>query len=433
MRSSSALRLYDNGIIPSNDDGVSPYLGLLADCAARILCASDTSSMLNALFESVRVKLNLSVYFCYRYDGRNGLILEEHGGLTPTQSGAASHLALGQGPCGLVAADRAPHVFNRVRGSKDARLAYARAIGLAAYVGTPLMQGDTLLGTLGFGRKATMPFSRAEVQFLRAICSFVAIAKNRLRTELTLWETTCARDALAVEQTRLVDRIATLSRLSDTSAVASTLAHEMTQPLTAAANYIASAEMALGGLGDADILRRLVQARTQITRSAQIIAKARQLVETGTVANEHANLCEVLSDSLELALADHDGAAPAMIYDIDPSVTALVGDGVQITQVMTNLLRNAATALRGVASPTITVSCRRTQDGTVEIGVIDNGPGFDPEADSARFHQRATSTTGGLGIGLSVCRSIVAAHHGRIRAENTAQGGAAVYFTLPGQ
>jgi hypothetical protein len=76
MRSSNALRIYDNGIIPSNDDGVSPYLGLLADCAAQILCASDTASMLNALFESVRVKLNLSVYFCYRYDGTNSLFLE---------------------------------------------------------------------------------------------------------------------------------------------------------------------------------------------------------------------------------------------------------------------------------------------------------------------------------------------------------------------
>lgn len=433
MRSSSALRSYDNGIIPSNDDGVSPYLGLLADCAAQILCASDTASMLNALFESVRVKLNLSVYFCYRYDGTNSLFLEEHGGLTPTQSGAAAHLVLGQGPCGLVAADRAPHIFNRVRGSKDARLAYARAIGLAAYVGTPLMQGDTLLGTLGFGRKAAMPFSRSEVQFLRAICSFVAIAKNRLQTERTLRETTCARDALAIEQARLVDRIDALSKLSDRSTVASTLAHEMTQPLTAAANYIASAEMALCGLGGADILRRLGQARTQITRSAQIIAKARQLVETGTVTNDHANLCEVLADSVELALADHRGPAPAMIYDIDPSVTALVADSVQITQVLTNLMRNAAAALRDTANPTITVSCRRTSDGTVEIGVVDNGPGFDPEADSARFHQRATSTTGGLGIGLSVCRSIVTAHGGVIRAENTAQGGAAVYFTLPGE
>ncbi|PNB40165.1 hypothetical protein C1X73_37055, partial [Pseudomonas sp. FW305-130] len=75
--------------------------------------------------------------------------------------------------------------------------------------------------------------------------------------------------------------------------------------------------MALGGLGDADILRRLVQARTQITRSAQIIAKARHLIETGTVINDHTNLCEVLSDSLELALADHHGPVPAMIYDID--------------------------------------------------------------------------------------------------------------------
>ncbi|PNB02029.1 hypothetical protein C1X98_31245, partial [Pseudomonas sp. FW306-2-11BA] len=84
---------------------------------------------------------------------------------------------------------------------------------------------------------------------------------------------------------------------------------------------------------------------TQITRSAQIIAKARHLIETGTVINDHTNLCEVLSDSLELALADHHGPVPAMIYDIDPSVTALVADSVQITQVLTNLLRNAATAL----------------------------------------------------------------------------------------
>jgi signal transduction histidine kinase len=431
MRSNAALGLNDNGIIPSNDDGSSPYLGLLADCAAQILCATDTASMLSTLFASLRTKLNLSVYFFYRYDGATGLFLEEHGGLTPSQRAAAWRLSIEEGPCGLVAKDRAPHVFNRVRGSKDSRLAYARAIGLGSYTVSPLLHGETLIGTLGFGRKGGMPFNTSEVQFLRAICNFVAVAKSRLRTEKALAETTCSRDALAIEHVRLVDRVAALSRLSHATSVASTLAHEMTQPLTAAANYIATAEIALGSTGGTDILRRLALARTQITRSAQIIAKARQLVETGTVTSEQSCLCEILSDALELALAGSDGSPPAMIYDIDPSITYLVADRVQITQVMTNLLRNAATALQGTQAPTITVSCHRIGNGLIEIGVTDNGPGFDPAADSRCFGQAVKSTTGGLGIGLSVCRSIVVAHGGTIRNANPTDGGAAIFFTLP--
>lgn len=431
MRSNAALRFYDNSIIPSNDESSSPYLGLLADCASQILCATDTASMLNTLFETVRIKLNLSVYFCYRFDGENGLFLEEHGGLTAAQSAAAWRLALGEGPCGLVAADRSPHVFNRVRGSKDSRLAYARAIGLGAYAGTPLLHGETLLGTLGFGRKVAMPFTKAEIQFLRAICSFVAIAKNRLHTEQTLLETTCARDALAIEQVRLNDRVAALSRLSQASSVASTLAHEMTQPLTAAANYIASAEMALGGAGGGDILRGLALARTQITRSAQIIAKARQLVETGTITNEYADLCQILSDSVELAFAGREGPLPAMTYDLDPTITSILGDGVQITQVLTNLLRNAATAVRDVAVPTITLSCVRAPDGSIEIGVTDNGPGFPAIPEERRFSGQCGSTTGGLGIGLSLCDAIIAAHGGTMRIRNGAVRGASVIISLP--
>lgn len=431
MRSSVALRLHDNGIIPSNDDGSNPYLGILAECTAQILSATDTTSMLSTLFKSLRTKLNLSVYLFYRYDGASNLFLEDHGGLTPSQRAAAWRFSVNEGPCGLVAKDRSPHVFNRVRGSKDPRLAYARAIGLGSYAVSPLLHGETLLGTLGFGRKGGMPFNTSEVQFLRTISNFVAIARSRLLMEKALVETTRSRDALAAEQVRLVDRVAALSRLSQATSVASTLAHEMTQPLTAAANYIATAEIALGGAGGADILRRLTLARTQITRSAQIIAKARQLVETGTVTSEQSALCEILSDALELALAGNDGWMPAMIYDIDPSITYLIADRVQITQVMTNLLRNAATALRGVHTPTITVSCNRIDNGLVEIGVTDNGPGFESSTDGVRFDQAIKSTTGGLGIGLSVCKSIITAHGGTIRSANAATGGAAIFFTLP--
>jgi two-component system sensor kinase FixL len=96
-----------------------------------------------------------------------------------------------------------------------------------------------------------------------------------------------------------------------------------------------------------------------------------------------------------------------------------------------NLARNACQATGGVESPRILVSSRSVAPGLVEVCVRDNGRGLDAEAKTNLFTAFSKSTTGGLGLGSSICRTIVEAHDGRIWAENNEGGGASFYFTLP--
>lgn len=431
MHVNLALRQDNSGSAPWHAMRSTEYLELLADCSAALLHVGDMTSLLKAAFDAIHTPLELDVYFTCRFDNTRRPIFEGYGGLTPTQIGLARCFALHELVCGSVTSRSAPCVCNHIRGTRDPRLAFARAIGLTGYVGTPLVHGDMVLGTLCFGRKDGRPFGAEEVQFLRSLSSFVAVAMHRLRTEQALQESARAQVMLAKEQGRLVDRITALSRLSTSSAVASTLAHEMTQPLTAAANYIATAEIALHDHGESEVLDRLALARGQLMRSSEIIARARQLAETGAVSSEILSLRDIFAEALDLACAGSAQPRPHIRFDLVSQDADLFADRVQITQVMTNLLRNAITALRDVAAPCIMLSCRPADDDMLEIGITDNGPGFATQHDATRFCGFVDSTTGGMGMGLSLCQMIVTAHGGDIRAENLPGGGAAVFFTVP--
>lgn len=174
------------------------YLTILAGAAERLLAAGDPAAMVDDLFALIRDELRLDVFFNYRLDG-DALRLEAHAGLTAAQAAAAESLRLGQAVCGCVARDRQRVHATAIQGSDDPMLAFVRDVGLDAYACTPLIHDQTLLGTLGFGRRWAAQFSEDELSLIHTLCHFVALAKDRLRTQAELAERVAERDRLLSE------------------------------------------------------------------------------------------------------------------------------------------------------------------------------------------------------------------------------------------
>jgi len=174
------------------------YLGLVGGVAERLLAAHDPAAMVDELFALIRDELQLDVFFNYRRSG-DRLVLEASGGLTEAEAAAAATLALGEAVCGCVARDAQPRHMVAVQASDEPLAAFVRGMGIDAYVCTPLLHGDEVIGTLGFGRRWTDRFSDDELRFIHNICHYAALAKYRLRTEAALRESVRQREQLLAE------------------------------------------------------------------------------------------------------------------------------------------------------------------------------------------------------------------------------------------
>lgn len=399
----------------------SRLLELLAECAAKMLAASDPRRMIDYLFERVRQELQIDVYFHYLVDGESGLRLEGSGGLTAEQIALGQRLAFGQAVCGVVARDRVPCLAENVLASADPMTEFIRGVGLDSYACTPLIHGETLIGTLGFGRRASVPFSGAELQFLRTICSYVAVARNRLDVQAEMMATIQAHETLAGEQARLIERLSAQPVSSDLSMIA----HEIAQPLSAASNYIVVVQRALEGLGGAAGLAELSQARIEIDRCSQIVSRMRRLLQSGEINAEFVNVEMLLEDALRMVRAGRPEAEALVSTNIDPGVGDILGDRIQLVQVIANLVRNAIEAGRADDASRVMLHARLIGDW-VEVAVDDNGPGFAGDA----LPEPGVSTTGGSGVGLSVVRRILSAHDSGMQVGRSEDGGASITFRL---
>lgn len=231
---------------------------------------------------------------------------------------------------------------------------------------------------------------------------------------------------------QLRDQIAHMSRVEAMSVMASTIAHELNQPLTAASNYVAAARIAMRQRADADpaMLALLVKAGEQIGLTAKIMARARDMVANGTAGEHSALLAEIVEDAVALVQVVNPDSPVTLVERLDPDAPRVAADKVQIQQVLLNLLRNACEAAAGREAPRVTVSSRREANGMVRICVEDNGPGIPAELGDI-FSPFASSKRAGLGLGLSICRAIVDSYGGRIWSDTSGTAGAAVCFTLP--
>lgn len=217
------------------------------------------------------------------------------------------------------------------------------------------------------------------------------------------------------------------SRLTMVGEVASTIAHEVNQPLGAVSNYLQVAQMLIS---DPASLRILEKAAEQAQRAAETVRKVKAFASNRGVEPTPATLRPVVEDSLSLALLGSAGKSVTTEIDIPESLPQVIIDRVQIQQVLLNLFRNAVEAMANSDIRTISVQARPS-GAMVEISVVDSGPGIADGAWEKLFQPFATTKADGTGLGLSTSRSIIQAHGGHLRAQKGAGGGAVFSFTLP--
>lgn len=225
-----------------------------------------------------------------------------------------------------------------------------------------------------------------------------------------------------------------VSRLTEMGQMASALAHEINQPLTAVTNYLEAARRMLARTDAAAGTRAasiLENASAQVVRATQIIHRLREFVRKGESDRRPAPIGMLVEEASALALIGARDRGAKVDLRIAAELPEIAVDRIQIEQVVVNLVRNAIEAMEGGARQELTVTAAPGVDGGVEISVADTGPGIAPQAAERLFQPFVTTKQNGMGIGLSICRAIVEAHGGALRAEPNPAGGTIFRFTLP--
>lgn len=224
-----------------------------------------------------------------------------------------------------------------------------------------------------------------------------------------------------------------VSRVSAMGTMASTLAHELNQPITAVANYVEAVRDLLANPDPADIpmIRdALDDTANEALRAGHIVRRLRDFVARGEVEKTIEKLPLLINEAAVLGLmgAREKGVEPR--FDLDPYASPVLVDKVQIQQVLINLIRNAVEAMATSPVRQLTVTSRPDQRGFVRVIVADTGPGVAPEVAEQLFTAFVSTKVEGMGLGLSICRTIVEANGGRIWMEPREGGGTAFHFTL---
>ncbi|WP_342643948.1 PAS domain-containing sensor histidine kinase [Rhodoligotrophos ferricapiens] len=282
--------------------------------------------------------------------------------------------------------------------------------------------GRVVVGERKDGSTFPMELSVGEMKSAerRYFTGFVRDLTERQKTETRLQE--------------LQSELVHISRLTAMGEMASTLAHELNQPLSAIANYLKGArrllekrrEPELELIGDA-----MQKAADQALRAGQIIRRLRDFVARGESDPRIESLAKLMEEASALALVGAKEEGVRVRLRLDPNCDRILADRVQIQQVLINLMRNAMEAMANAERRELTVSSRQIEGDMVEISVADTGMGLTEDATRQLFQPFFTTKRHGMGVGLSISRTIIEAHGGQIGAEPNLGGGTIFRFTVP--
>lgn len=225
-----------------------------------------------------------------------------------------------------------------------------------------------------------------------------------------------------------------ISRLSDMGQLASALAHELNQPLTAIANYAQASRLLLAGGSPADPARLVDLSEKvidQAERAGQIIRRLRGFVEKREIERLPHDLNRLVEEACALALVGARDEGVNVVYNFVRDLPPVEVDKVQIQQVVVNLVRNAIEATRSTDRRELIVTTARRAPDLIAMTVRDSGAGIAPEIADRLFQPFVTTKKGGMGVGLSICLSIAEAHGGQLTAGPADGGGTVFQLTLP--
>jgi len=388
---------------------------LLWEAAALLLTADDPDAMLHGLFGRVASHFGLDAYFNFMVDDAGDALrlASCHG--VPDEALAGLHrLEFGQAICGAVARSREAITATCIQSSDDPRVQLAKSLGLRAYTCNPLLAGGRLLGTLSFASRGRDDFDPDEVEFLRTISRYVAVAYERLHL---------------IRELRAADR-----KKDDFIAL---LAHELRNPLAPIRNGLQVLRLADGDPA-AQARAREMMAR-QLTHMVRLIDdlldvsrinRNKMELRKGRVA-----LADVVAAAVETARPALDAAGHELTVTLPGGPVHLDADLTRLAQVFSNLLTNSAKYTPPGGRVWLAAERR---DGRVEVAVRDTGIGipagslrtiFDMFSQVDRAVERST---GGLGIGLALVKGLVEMHGGTVAAASPGEGAGSTFtVTLP--
>jgi len=260
----------------------------------------------------------------------------------------------------------------------------------------------------------------AKVSENRIFTGFIRDLTERQLTELRLQD--------------LQSELAHVRRVSEMSTLATSLAHEINQPLTAIANYSETARIILASLPTSDQNERLSgileACGDQVLRAGEIVRRLRDFISHGQTSYRPESLVRLITEANALALVGTREHGIEVDIDLDPNAEEVLADRIQVQQVLVNLIRNAIDAMLNSERRHLLIRTR-AEDKFVNISVEDSGSGLDDGVARKLFQPFVTSKKSGMGVGLSICRTIVEAHGGKIWFEPAPNRGTVFHFTLP--
>jgi signal transduction histidine kinase/ABC-type uncharacterized transport system substrate-binding protein len=276
-------------------------------------------------------------------------------------------------------------------------------------------------------------WERYRWQILGALA--IILAQAALIAALLLQRRRRQRAELAVQQHRV--ELAHAGRLATMGELTASIAHEVNQPLGAILANVDAAEMLLESdeVRLEDVRQILADIRKDDLRANEVIRRLRTLLAKQEMVRKPVDLNDSVSEVLRLLDAEARRRQVELVAELDPARAKVLGDRVHLQQVLLNLVVNAMDAMADthLSQRRITVRTELRPDGNVEVAVSDHGHGIAPERLPKLFDSFFTTKGRGMGLGLSIARSIVEAHGGRIWAEPDREGGATLRFTIPAE
>ena len=233
----------------------------------------------------------------------------------------------------------------------------------------------------------------------------------------------------------LQEQLLSSSRAMSVGEMATTLAHEINQPLAAILNCLTAARALLAqGMTQAQRLRQALDlAFEQAEQAVAVVVRIREFVRTREPRREPLDVPELIDHVVQLQQLDAQKHRVHVSIERERGLPRVLADRVMLEQVLTNLVRNGIEAMRTPrpGARALTICARRDVEGRVEVRVADQGPGVSPADEHQLFTPFFTTKPDGMGIGLAICRSIIEFHQGHLYFERNPAGGSIFAFTLP--
>ena len=292
--------------------------------------------------------------------------------------------------------------------------------GIRTSLYVPMLRNDELIGVLSIGRARIEPFTEKEIELVTDFAAEAAIALEITRRERQLRE-------VQMELAH-ANRVATMGQLT------ASITHELRQPMAAVRTH-ASAALRWFNKTPPDLteVRDALAAIVRDTdRAGDVVARIEALMRKAPPRKEIFDLNEATMEVIELTRSEATKTGVTVRTQLAPCLPRIHADRVQLQQVMLNLIVNGIQATNNVADGQrdLVVTTEGTED-SLRVGVQDTGPGLSPETLERLFEPFYTTKPNGMGMGLSICRSIIEAHGGRLWASANAAQGAVFQFTIP--